>query len=74
MASKIQVCIPTVVPLCGALSIILIVWLQAMESKLLVGGNTIVDHTSEQERKVEAVKHQLAAQRVVLQSHFDQVM
>jgi kinesin family protein 3/17 len=39
--------------------------IQAMESKLLVGGKTIVDHTSEQEKKVEAVKHELATQRIL---------
>lgn len=36
-----------------------------MESKLLVGGKTVIDHTTEQERKVEAVKLKLAEQTVI---------
>jgi len=34
-----------------------------MQSKLLVGGKTIVDHTNEQEREIEMRKRELAEQR-----------
>ncbi|XP_062508897.1 kinesin-II 95 kDa subunit-like isoform X2 [Corticium candelabrum] len=38
--------------------------IQAMESKLLVGGKTIIDHTSEQERKMEEMQRTLAQQKI----------
>ena len=38
--------------------------LQAMESKLLSGGENIVDHTQEQERILQSKAQQLAEQRV----------
>ena len=37
--------------------------MQAMESKLLVGGRTIVDHTNEQERELEERRRELTEQR-----------
>nr|CAB3259106.1 kinesin family member 3B [Phallusia mammillata] len=36
--------------------------IEAMQSKLLVGGKTIIDHTNQQEREIEARRRQLAEQ------------
>ncbi len=35
---------------------------QAMESKLLVGGKNIIDHTNEQQKMLEQKKHEIAEQ------------
>ena len=35
---------------------------QAMESKLLVGGKNIVDHTNEQQRMLELKRQEIAEQ------------
>lgn len=35
---------------------------QAMESKLLVGGKNIVDHTNEQQKILEQKRHEIAEQ------------
>ena len=43
-----------------------LILLQAMESKLLIGGKSIVDKTSEQERALEERRKQLADQKVCL--------
>ena len=37
---------------------------QAMESKLLVGGRSIVDHTHEQQKKLDQHKQEIAQQEV----------
>lgn len=36
--------------------------LQAMESKLLVGGKTIMDHTNEQQKMLELKRQEIAEQ------------
>lgn len=36
--------------------------LQAMESKLLVGGKTIIDHTNEQQKMLELKRQEIAEQ------------
>lgn len=36
--------------------------IQEMESKLLVGGKNIVDHTNEQQRMLEQRRHEIAEQ------------
>lgn len=38
--------------------------IKAMESKLLVGGKSIVDHTNEQQRKIEEQRLLLAEEKV----------
>ena len=38
--------------------------IQAMESKLLVGGGNIIDHTNEQQRALEKRRQEIAEQRV----------
>ena len=38
--------------------------IQAMESKLLVGGDNIIDHTNEQQRALEKRRQEIADQRV----------
>lgn len=43
---------------------LLILFSQMMESKLLVGGKSIVDKTTEQERALEERRRELAEQRV----------
>lgn len=35
---------------------------QAMESKLLIGGRTIVDHTNEQQKMLELKRQEIAEQ------------
>lgn len=35
---------------------------QAMESKLLVGGKTIIDHTNEQQKMLELKRQEIAEQ------------
>ena len=40
-----------------------------MESKLLVGGKSIVDKTSEQERALEERRRQIAEQQVYINKH-----
>ena len=42
---------------------------QAMESKLLVGGKTIIDHTNEQQKMLE-LKRQEIAEQVCIKTHF----
>lgn len=37
-------------------------FLQAMESKLLVGGKNIIDHTNEQQKMLEVKRHEIAEQ------------
>jgi len=39
-----------------------------MESKLLVGGKNIVDHTNEQQKMIEQKRHEIAEQvtRIIL--------
>ena len=39
--------------------------IQAMESKLLVGGGNIVDHTNEQQRALEKRRQEIAEQKVI---------
>ena len=39
--------------------------IKAMESKLLSGGDNIVDHTNEQERALERKRQELSDQRVI---------
>ena len=39
---------------------------QAMESKLLMGGGNIVDHTNEQQRALEQRRKEIAEQKVSL--------
>lgn len=38
--------------------------MQAMESKLLVGGKNIVDHTNEQQRALEQRRREISDQKV----------
>lgn len=38
------------------------IFLQAMESKLLVGGKNIVDHTNEQQKMLELKRQEIAEQ------------
>ena len=42
------------------------IFLKAMESKLLIGGKSIVDKTTEQERALEERRKQIAEQKVCL--------
>ncbi len=48
----------------GSIVIYLLYDLQAMESKLLIGGKSIVDKTTEQERALEERRKQIAEQKV----------
>jgi len=45
-----------------------------MESKLLVGGRTIVDHTNEQERELEERRRQLLEQQKLERKMQQQLM
>ena len=38
--------------------------ISAMESKLLVGGGNIIDHTNEQQRALDKQRHEIAEQKV----------
>lgn len=39
---------------------------QAMESKLLVGGKTIIDHTNEQQKMLELKRQEIAEQVIIV--------
>jgi len=48
-----------------------VLWLQAMESKLLCGGKNIIDHTNEQQRALEQRRQEIAEQQVLQQFWID---
>jgi len=45
--------------------------IQAMESKLLCGGKTIIDHTNEQQRALEQRNQEIAERKVSLCTDFE---
>lgn len=61
----------TVLVINASAFILLLMFFQAMESKLLVGGKNIIDHTNEQQKMLEMKRQEIAEQVkfCVFQSH-----